>query len=97
MAVFDQKAVVARSWPSLGRVWMTHPTPENCAWDGYTEDCGLSFEEGKEIGEAADGDYRWAVKGGYLPRLQELSRGTTGGLRTLGGGVSQEPSQCPGN
>ena len=25
------------------------PYTGNCAWDGYTEDCGLSFEEGKEI------------------------------------------------
>lgn len=48
------------------------PYTGNCAWDGYTEDCGLSSEEGKEISEAAERDYRWAVKGGYLPRLQEL-------------------------
>ena len=47
----------------------------NDAWTLHTEDCGLSLEEGKEISQAADGEYRSAVKGGYLPRLQELREG----------------------
>ena len=48
------------------------PYTGNCAWDGYTEDCGLTFQEGKEIGEAADADYRSAIRHGYLQRVQEL-------------------------
>ena len=51
------------------------PYTGNDAWNLYTEDCGLSSEEAKEISEAADHDYSWAVKGGYLPRLQELREG----------------------
>lgn len=47
----------------------------NDAWSLHTGDCGLSSEEGQEISEAADCDYRSAAKGGYLPRLQELREG----------------------